>query len=104
MIKGRTRENPPYRWMTQAKYDSLGERMTLKRALDKWWNAIYITFPDRFTISYKCSDGTYEVSELADELGLTEDEVLEVKIDISGEWDEDGDGYPVVYAELAEDK
>ncbi len=103
MIKGRANQNPPYRWMTDAKYQTLGTTTTLKKALDKWWNAIYITFPEKITVSYKCADGEYDIYELADALDLTEAETLKVKITISDEWDEDSDGNPVVYAEIVEE-
>ena len=101
MIKGRSNQNPPYKYMTDAKWSSLGETMTLKKALDKWWNSIRIKVNDNITINYKCYDGEYDIYELADELELDEDEVLKLQITLNDEYDDDGDGYPIVYATLA---
>lgn len=100
MIKGRSCKNPPYEYMTDAKWETLGETMTLKEALDKWWNSIRIKVNDNITVNYKCYDGEYEIYELADELKLDEDKVLKLKIKLNDEYCEDGDGYPIVYANL----
>ena len=40
VIKGRANKNPPYEYITRAKWNSLGQTMTLQKALNKWWNSI----------------------------------------------------------------
>lgn len=104
MVKGRSRKNPPYRAITDAKWDSLGETLTVKKALDLWWNSIRVRMPNgkdyhRFLI-YKCYDGEYVLDDMAEALGISEEEVLKLNITLDEDYDEDSDGYPIAFAKL----
>ena len=84
-----------YECLTNDKYDSLGKEMTVREALDLWWNSIRIRTADGILCCYKRHDGSYE---------LNERDILDKRILLDGEWLEDGDGYPIVFATLLEDK
>lgn len=104
MIKGRSCKNPPYEFMTEKKWDSLGETITIKQALDMWWNSVRVRTPNgmekhTFTV-YKCYDGEYDLSDMADVLEISEKDILKCKITLDDEYDEDSDGYPIVFATL----
>lgn len=103
-IKGRSRKNPPYKYMTDAKWDTLGEIMSVKKALDVWWNSIRIRFDTTekqgVACIYKCHDGSYEISDLKEAFGWSDKQVLEHWIHINDQYDEDADGYPIVFATL----
>ena len=105
MARGRSCKNPPYRWMTEAKWNTLGETITVKQALDKWWNSVRIRKKEGgYILIYKCCNGEYEVSEFENTPGfgdMPENKILELKITLDDEYDEDWDGYPVVYANFA---
>ena len=99
---GRSRKNPPYRWMTDAKWDSLGKTLTVKKALDLWWNSIRVKVPvgQKIACIYKCYDGEYETSQLEQLLKCSDEEVLQYSIELDNAYDEDSDGYPIVHATL----
>ena len=109
-LKGRPNKNAPYQWMTDEKWGSLGETMTIKEALDLWWNCIHVRLPngDRAYI-YKCSDGWYEIDSLLSssyikKLKLDVKKVLALKITLDNEYDEDDEENPIVSATLIEQK
>lgn len=87
------------------KYWSCNETMTVKEALDLWWNSVRIRVPNKkgkgttTYICYKCAytgkDGPYELD------GLPKS-VLNKMIALDDEYDEDGDGYPFVGAEFVD--
>ena len=104
MVKGRSRKDPPYEYMTEAKWNSLGKTMTIKKALDMWWNSVRVRTPKGmeshvFTM-YKCYDGEYDLSDMEDVLDIAEEDILKYKITLDEEYDEDSDGYPIVFATL----
>ena len=101
MIKGRSCKNPPYDYMTETKWNSLGETLTVKEALDMWWNSIRVRTNNNTALIYKCYTGEYETCELEDLLDTTETKVLKLVITLDNEYDEDADGYPIIYASLA---
>lgn len=84
--------NLPYEYMTDEKWDSLGKTMTLKEACDLGWNSIRVRpvgrTDDRVRCCYRCNDGSYEFDGLPAK--------LDIRLDF--EYDEDGDGYPIVFA------
>ena len=84
--------NLPYEYMTDEKWDSLGETMTLKEACDLGWNSIRVRVKgrkdDRTRCCYLCNDGYYELDGLTKELLITLDDG----------YDDDSDGYPIVFA------
>lgn len=104
MIKGRSCKNPPYEFMTAKKMDSLGETMTIKKALDMWWNSVRVRTPKGMEphtfIMYKCDDGEYDLADMADVLEISEEDILKCKITLDEQYDEDSDGYPIVFATL----
>ena len=83
------------------KWWSCGETMTLKEALDLWWNSVRIEVPvndgkeKKIYVCYKCAytdkDGPYELDGLPKSF-------LKEEIYLSQEYDEDADGYPYVTA------
>ena len=81
-------KNPPYEHLTTAKWNSLGKTMTLKDALDCWWNSIRVRTSKGILCCYKCHDNTYEHD------GIRLDRI----ITLDNEYDEDADGYPIVFA------
>lgn len=82
----------PYEYMTDKKWNSLGETMTLKNAMDLWWNSIRVRTPNKEVITcYKCYDGDYEI------MGNLK---LNAKITLDDEYNEDADGYPIIFATL----
>lgn len=83
-----------YKSMSKAKWASLGETMTLKDALDLWWNSVRIDGE----IYYKTYIGNYETPE--DDIP---EELLNRKITLWNEYDNDSDGYPIVYADWSEE-
>ncbi len=99
---GRSRKNPPYKWMTDAKWNSLGETVTVKKALDLWWNSVRVRIPteSKTVCIYKCYDGEYETSQLEKVLKCSDEEVLKYSIELDNSYDEDSDGYPIVFATL----
>lgn len=104
-MKGRSRKNPPYQYVTDAKWASLGTTMTVKEALDLWWNSIRIKVintegKEIVACIYKCCNGYYEVFDLADAFGVDDEAVLKLPIKLDEAYDEDADGYPIVEAQL----
>jgi hypothetical protein len=102
---GRSRKNPPYKWVTEAKWDSLGETMTVKKALDLWWNSIRVRIPEesKTVCIYKCYDGEYETSQLEQTLKCSDVEASKLLIKLDNSYDEDADGYPIVFATLCQE-
>ena len=94
-IKGShyTCEDLPYEVMTDDKWDSLGETMPLRDVLDMGWNSVRV---DNEYCCNKCCDGSYELDGL-------EESALNRMITLADEYDEDGDGYPIVYARFEDD-
>lgn len=90
----------PYEYMTYEKHMSLGETMTIKKALNLWWNSVRIKLNDNLFIIYRCYDKTYELGGLDEELEITENELLKRKITLDSEYYEDSDNYPVINAVL----
>ena len=84
--------NLPYEELTDEKWDSLGETMTLKEACDLGWNSIRVRVrgrrDNRTRCCYLCNDGYYELDGLTKELMITLDD----------QYDDDADGYPIVFA------
>lgn len=91
---GRSCKNPPYEYMTSKKYDSIGETMPLKKALNMWWNCVRLVFDNETYYCYKCCDGEYELNGL-------DEAYLNVPVELEDDYDEDADGYPIIYAHLA---
>lgn len=110
MIKGRSCKNPPYEFMTRAKVNSLGKTLTIKQALDKWWNSVRVHLPNGDTaIIYKCDDGEYELYEMkfvskVSDWDAKDADILKMKIRLDDRAHEDGDGLPIVFATLIEKK
>ena len=106
-IKGRARKEPPYEYMTGKKWDSLGQTLTLKRALNLWWNSIrFKTKKYGKLLAYKSYDGEYVFMTYVGSEELEDEEVealLKSKIELDNDYYEDADGYPVVDGNLVED-
>ena len=79
-----------YSEVSWSKFNSLGQTMTLKDALDLWWNSVRIDGKGYFK-SFENSYEDFEGNELDDNL-------LNRKIKLDDEFDEDSDGYPIVGA------
>lgn len=79
-----------YSEVSWSKFNSLGQTMTLKDALDLWWNSVRIDGKGYFK-SFENSYEDFEGNELDDNL-------LNRKIKLNDEFDEDSDGYPIVGA------
>lgn len=79
-----------YSEVSWSKFNSLGQTMTLKDALDLWWNSVRIDGKGYFK-SFENSYEDFEGNELDGNL-------LNRKIRLNDEFDEDSDGYPIVGA------
>jgi hypothetical protein len=103
-VKGRSRKNPPYRYITEAKYKTLGDTITIRKALDVWWNSVRVHYDKGETHGiaciYKCCDGSYELTDLKDAFGWSDKQVLDRLIEMEFRYDDDLDGYPIVFATL----
>lgn len=84
-------EENEYTELTYEKEDSLGRTMTLKEALDLYWNSVRIKENNKEHICFLRYDGIYELD------GLPE-ETLNRYVCLDDEYNEDADGYPIVYA------
>ena len=78
--------------------------MTIKQALDIWWNSIRVRMPKgvephKFII-YKCSNGEYNLDDMEDVLEINEEDLLKCTITLDDNYDNDSDGYPIAFAEL----
>ena len=85
----------PYKSMTSKKWDSLGEELTLKQALDLWWNSVRVRTKKGTITCYKTCDKEYIVNgdyATKDQLNKT--------ILLDEEYDLDADNYPIVFATL----
>ena len=99
---GRSCKRPPYRYLTVAKDNSLGQTLTVRKRLDLWWNSVRVRVSGKSetVCIYKCHDGFYETYELEQALNCSDEQVLTLKIKLDGCEDEDADGYPIVFATL----
>lgn len=88
--------------MTDAKWNSLGKTVTVKKALDLWWNSVRVRIPteSETVCIYKCYDGEYETSQLENVLKCSDEEALKYSIELDDSYDEDADGYPIIFATL----
>jgi hypothetical protein len=79
--------------ITHEKWSSLGETMTLKQALDLYWNSVRVRNKNNIHICYKCFDEDYEYKELSPNTIIV----------LDNGYDYDEDGYPIVYANIVEE-
>ena len=80
--------------ITNEKLSSLGETLTLKQALDLYWNSVRVRNKNNIHICYKCFDEDYVYEELNPNTIIVLDD----------EYDYDADGYPIVYANIVKEK
>lgn len=79
---------------------TLGETITLKALLDEWWNEVIIDNPKTgammfcYKNAYTC-DPAYEDGGTGKALTRT---LLNKQVKVAKDWEEDADGYPIVYA------
>lgn len=82
-------------YMNADKEDSLGQTMKLRDLLDCWWNCVHTDKGSCWKDAYYNQDGSmYTLSE-----GLCEED-LDRLVKVRNEYEEDGDGYPIVYCEF----
>lgn len=91
--------NNVYTYLSPEKINSLGQIMTVKEALDLWWNSVRIIYKKQQLILYKTFEGDYELDEEMTPYGVN---ILNCKIKISRRPFYDLDGYPYVLATLIE--
>lgn len=93
--------NIPYELITKKKWDSLGQTMTLKQALDLWWNSVRFEINGKNYICYKTCDYDYDLlHDLCEDLGMTEKQVLALEITLDDWYNFDADDYPIIYGTL----
>jgi len=84
----------------ESKSWSCGETMVLKDALDLWWNSVRVRTEDGVVLCYKNAytcDEPYTIGDLPKS-------ALAKLVKLDDSWDEDADGYPIVYAEFVSEK
>lgn len=88
-----------FKVMSDEKDDSLGATMTLRELLDCWWNCVHTDKGSCWKDAYYNKDGSmYTLNG-----SLTEKD-LDKEVEVADEWDEDGDGYPIVSCKFVESK
>ena len=93
-----------YEYMTEKKYQSLGEIMTIKQACDLWWNSVNIRYKDKTFICYKYRNGYDGIEDIMDEFDITKKEALNMLIKLNDDYWDDSDGYPIIYARFTNDE
>jgi hypothetical protein len=91
-----------YSYVGKDKLRSLDQVMVLKDLLDVMWNSVRLSGKGikGTAILYADLDGGYELA--LDEHSFGED-ILKMKVKTDDSYDEDGDGYPIIYAELTDE-
>lgn len=77
--------------INEKKIDSLGKTMTLKEAMDLWWNSVRIDGGVYYKNCY-INYGKYDCPR----------ELLNKMVKLNEEYDYDNDGYPIIYGEFVE--
>ena len=93
-----TWESNSYTEMTSEKEYSLDSDISVKELLDMWWNSVRIRGGEikGTALLYKhCQDGSYELDEDRNPYG---ENILSMVVHTAREWNDDGDGYPIIYA------
>jgi len=99
-----TWESSSYTDITDEKENSIDTDITVKELLDMWWNSVRIKGGKikGTAILYKdCKDGSYELDKDNNPYG---EAILDMVVHTKDEWDDDGDGYPIIYATIEGDK
>lgn len=89
-----------YTEMSSEKWNSLDSDVKVKDLLDMWWNSVRIKGKGikGTALLYKaCHDGSYELDEDHNSHG---EDILNMTVHTHYEYDEDADGYPIIYAKL----
>ena len=97
-------ESSSYTEITDEKEDSINSDIAVKELLDAWWNSVRINGGKikGTAILYKdCIDGDYELDEDNNPYG---ENILNMVVHTSKEWSDDGDGYPIIYARIIDEK
>ena len=84
------------------KEKSLGQTMTLAEACEFGWNSVRVWGTDIIAF-YDPSDDKVYVDFDEDDFNGTYEELLQKKIKLDDNWQEDEDGYPIVYGEFVEE-
>lgn len=96
-----TYENNPYIDMSSEKENTINKEIKLKDLLDVWWNSVRIVINGKVAILYKeCRTGDYELDLDNNPYG---EKILDAMVHTKSYWDEDGDGYPIIYATIIND-
>lgn len=85
-------------YMNDDKDNSLGETMKLRDLLDCWWNCVHTNKGTCWKDAYYNQDGSMYTLNGA----LTEED-LDKEVQVDDEWEEDGDGYPIVFCNFVEE-
>lgn len=89
-----------YTEMSDEKWKSLDSDVKVKDLLDMWWNSVRIKgkgIKGEALLYKDCHDGSYELDEEHNSHG---EDILNMTVHTHYEYDEDGDGYPIIYAKL----
>lgn len=89
-----------YTEMSSEKWKSLDSDVKVKDLLDMWWNSVRIKgngIKGEALLYKDCHDGSYELDEEHNSHG---EDILNMTVHTHSEYDEDGDGYPIIYAKL----
>lgn len=81
---------------------SLGETMTLAEACKFGWNSVRVIDTDIIAF-YDPSDDEIYVDFDEDDFNGTREELLQKNIKLNDYWEEDEDGYPIVYGEFVDE-
>lgn len=97
-----TWEASSYTEVTPEKEESLDKDITVRELLDMWWNSVRVSgddIEDEILLYKDSKDGSYELDEEHNPYG---EKILDMVVHTNDEWSEDADGYPIIYAELAD--
>jgi len=88
--------------ITNTMWKSLGQKMTVRDACKCGWNSVrvpYGEYADEAIAYYDEADGTFGVDGY---LCGPDEELLDMEVELEDHWDEDEDGYPIVYTKPVE--
>lgn len=88
------------RAVTEEKRRCLGETMTIKDLLDLGWNSVRLRWKDEnipTAILYKDHEGEYSLDDKIH--NPLQEKVLDVVVKVDECYDEDSDGFPIVFCD-----
>jgi len=91
-----------YSYVDNQKLGTLDQVIVLRDLLDVMWNAVYLSGKgiDGRAVLFRDLDGEYELALHKHSFG---EDILKMKVKTADSYDEDDDGYPIIYAKLTDE-